>query len=307
MSQNLWVEKYRPGTLADYIFHDEAQKKKIYNLIHSGDIPHLLFTGVQGTGKTSLSNVIINELDVNKNDVLRINASDETGVDTMRDKIKTFAMTYPFGKFKVVQLEEMDYLSPNAQATLRSMMEEYSENCKFIGTANLDNKIIPALKSRMQHFHFKKPSQEDIFIKMAEILLTEEIEFDEELLNKYIASAYPDIRKIINLLQQNSIGNILQEPKDVQDKDYHFEMIDLLKSGDWVSTRKLVCSQIAKEEIEDMYTWLYENREIYCKPEQEHQVIITIANHLYRHALSANTEITLASCFAQLGSLLSDD
>lgn len=302
----LWTEKYRPQKLDEYVFHDDNLKKKIKSIIQSGDLPHLLLSGVQGLGKTSLSQVILNELDIDRNDILRINASDETGVDAMRDKIKSFAQTYPNGKFKVVQLEECDYLTHNSQATLRAMMEDYSDNCRFIGTCNHENKIIPALKSRMQHFHFKNPNIDDVLIKAGEILAAEDIDFDIDLLNTYVTIAYPDIRKIINLLQQNSIDGKLQSPtNDEIEADYKFKLLDFISNKNFRQARKLVAENVSREEYEDFYRFLYMNVDKMVKStDKQETIIVIISNYLYRHSLVADPEINAAACLIEISMVL---
>ena len=303
---SLWVEKYRPQTLSDYIFHDDHLKNKINAIVKSGELPHLLLSGVQGAGKTSLSQVILNEMEVDANDIMRINASDETGVDAMRDKIKSFAQTYPIGKFKVVQLEEMDYLSHSAMASLRMMLEEYSDNCRFIGTCNHENKIIPALKSRMQHFHFKSPPLDDVLIKMGEILAAENIDFDIDILNTYTSIAYPDIRKTINLLQQNSIDGKLNPPTSEEiSADYRFKLLDFISNKDFRSARKLVCENVSRDEFEDFYRFLYNTVDKITKnKDKQESVIVIIANYVYRHSLVADVEINAAACLIEIGQVL---
>lgn len=298
----LWVEKYRPSSLDEYVFHDESLKKKIKAIIKSGDLPHILLSGVQGSGKTSLSQVLLNELGVDKNDVLRINASDETGVDAMRDKIKMFAQTYPIGKFKVVQLEECDYLTHNSQATLRTMMEDYSDNCRFIGTCNHENKIMPALKSRMQHFHFKNPDLDDVLIRAGEILVSENVEFEIDLLNTYVSIGYPDIRKIINLLQQNSIDGKLQSPtNDEIEADYKFKLLEYIEHKDYRNARKLVAENVSREEYEDFYRFLYTNVDKMTKDvDKQESIIVIISNYLFKHGSVADPEINAAACLIEI-------
>jgi len=306
MIKKLWVETYRPKTIKDVIFQDDAQLKQFNHMIVDGEIPQLLLSGVQGTGKTTVSRALIHDLNIDKSDVLTINASDETGVDAMRDKIKGFAQTMAMGKFKVVQLEEADYLSPSAQAVLRVIIEDYSDVTRFILTCNYDNKVIPALKSRLQHFHFKAPDIESVTIKMAEILVAESVEFEIETLEKFISVAYPDIRKIINLLQQNSTTGKLVEPQRAETGDYKFKLLDLISANDFRGARKLVCENASKEEYEDIYRFLYENiqkSKKFSSVAKEEAAIVVIADHLYRHSLVADPEINLAAMFIGLGNL----
>lgn len=310
MSKNrLWVEAYRPSTVDKFIFHSDLQKQQIMKMVNEKQIPHLLFSGVQGSGKTTLSKILINELGVDEADQLLINASDENSVDTIREKIINFAQSYPMGDFKVVQLEEMDYLSQPAQAILRNVMEEYSDSCRFIGTCNYENKIMPALKSRMQHFHFKAPNIEEVSVYVAEILLTEGVHFEIDILEKYIATAYPDVRKIVNLLQQHvSAEKTLPTPETVDSGDYKFNLITMLEKGDLVGVRKLVTENASREEYEDVYRFIYDNihRIPKCKDADLYEsAIVLIASYLYKHALVADSAINFSAFIFELKQQLS--
>lgn len=301
MKPTIWVERYRPKSLKDVIFQDARQAKTFLEFVEDGDIPHLLLAGVQGTGKTTISKALINDLGVDRSDVLRVNCSDEK-IEALRNKVSAFAMTMPMGKFKVVQLEEFDYLSLDGQALLRSLIEDSSGNCRFIATCNYVNKIIPPLKSRFQEFYFKAPDKEKIALRMVDILESENVSFDPEDVLTYIDVGYPDIRKIIQLLQGNTSKGKLLNPKEVatQDSDWKFGLLDAITSGDFKKARKLVCESATREEHEDVYRFLYENVDK-LKVSDRDAAIITIADYLYRHSIVADTEINLAACFISLG------
>lgn len=309
MHNELWVEKYRPKKLADYIFQDSDQKKQFEQMVQTCNIPHLLLSGVQGTGKTTIAKIIVNELEIDKSDVLVLNASEENSVDVMRDKIKNFISTCAFSAFKIVNLEEADYLTPNAQGALRQMMEEFSHSSRFILTCNYDNKIIPAVKSRCQHFTFKSPNKNDVAEKVATILIGENVEFDLDTLDRYITIGYPDIRKIINLLQQQTISGKLSSLHDAStnSSDYKFSILDKLEQGDLTGVRTVVCSNVNNEEWEDVYRFMYENLHKVPKFSKRdsgwEEGIVIIADHLYKHALCADPEINAAAMFIRLGNI----
>ena len=226
--RNLWAEIYRPKTLDDYVFTDTAQRKQVESWIQERAIPHILFSGSPGTGKTTLAKILINSLGVSDLDVMEINASRDNGVDYIRQKIEGFVSTMPFGDFKIVLLDEADFLSPNAQAVLRGLMETYSESSRFILTCNYPDKIMPALHSRTQGFHFEKVDENEFTARMAKILLEEGVEFDIETLDTFVKATYPDLRKCINLLQPNCTNKVLTQPKD-EDKssrDYRLDVVD---------------------------------------------------------------------------------
>jgi len=180
--KQLWTEKYRPNDIDGYVFRDEEQKAQVKTWIDEGAIPHLLFSGAPGVGKTTLAKILIKQLEIDDFDVLEINASRENSIDTIRDKITGFVQTMPFGDFKVVLLDEADYLSPNAQAALRGVMEEYHTTARFILTCNYPNRIIPALHSRCQGFHIAKIDQ-TLFENMWE---RAKIEHEKVIKNKQV-------------------------------------------------------------------------------------------------------------------------
>ena len=304
--RELWTEKYRPKKVEDYVFRDTAQRKQVASWIKEGSIPHLLLSGAAGIGKTTLARVLCNELNIEDYDVLEINASRENNVDTVRDKIINFVQMIPFGPFKVVLLDEADYLTPNAQAILRGVMETYSNHSRFILTCNYPNRIIPAIHSRCQGFHIEKTDKTEYTARVATILVTEGIEFDLDTLDTYVSAAYPDLRKCINAVQQNvNDNNVLSAPVASTDSsDYKIEMVELFKKGRIQDARKLVCSKARPEEMEDIYRWLYDNLDIIAKSdESKDQAVIVIKQGLVDHTICADSEINLASTLIKLARL----
>lgn len=301
--KELWVEKWRPKTLDGYVFKDDHQKKQIESWIKEGTIPHLLFSGNAGIGKTTLAKILFNELDINDLDILEINASRTNSVDDVRDKIVNFVQMIPFGDFKVVLLDEADYLSPNAQAALRGVMEEYHTTARFILTCNYPNRIIPAIHSRCQGFHIERIDIVEFTSRVATILIHENIDFNLDTLDTFVKATYPDLRKCINTVQMNSLDGQLHMPdkSDTGDADYKIEMVELFKQGKITQARKLVCSQARPEEIEDIYRWMYTNIELFGKTDhQQEQAILIIKQGLVDHTLVIDTEINLAAVLIKL-------
>lgn len=307
MSLNsLWVEKYRPTSPDDYIFQNPEQARQVRNMIANHDINHLLLSGPAGTGKTSLAGLLIAQLDLDPADVLRINASRNNNAEYIRNTITSFAMSYPVGTFKVVRLEEADFLSPAAQGALRELMEETVDTCRFIFTCNYDNRIISGIKSRSQHFNIKAPLLKDVLERCRKILTDEGVQFKPEELEKYVAASYPDIRMIINNLQHHSHNSKLVFTETSSDGDYHFKLLDLLEAGDLKAIRKLVCENVQREEFDSVYRFLYENLHrvpLFKKSEKLDEAILLIASYLYKNALVADPEINFAACMIELGSL----
>ena len=303
--KELWVEKYRPKTLDGYVFRDQHQKEQIQRWVKDGTIPHLLFSGNAGIGKTTLARILFNELDINPLDILEINSSRTNSVDDVRDKIVNFVQMIPFGDFKVVLLDEADYLSPNAQAALRGVMEEYHTTARFILTCNYPNKIIPALHSRCQGFHVEKTDQTEFTVRVATILGEENVEFDLDTLDTFVRATYPDLRKCINMVQMNSMDGKLHSPEkgDTGDADYKIQMVELFKAGKISEGRKLVCSQARPEEMDEIYRWLYDNVSIFGDEEKQNKAILIIKQGLVDHTLVIDPEINLAATLIRLSAI----
>ena len=303
--KELWVEKYRPNKLDGYVFRDTHQKEQVERWVKEGSIPHLLFSGNAGIGKTTLAKILFNELDINPLDILEINASRTNSVEDVRDKIVNFVQMIPFGNFKVVLLDEADYLSPNAQAALRGVMEEYHTTARFILTCNYPNRIIPALHSRCQGFHIERVDTTEFTARVATILMSESVEFDLDTLDTFVRATYPDLRKCINMVQMNSMDGKLHSPEkgDAGEADYKIEMVELFKAGKISEARKLVCSQARPEEMEEIYRWLYDNVTIFGDESTQNKAILIIKQGLVDHTLVIDPEINLAATLIRLAAL----
>jgi len=301
--KELWTEKYRPKTIADYVFRDDAQRKQVQGWVDSKAIPHLLFSGAPGTGKTTLAKVLINMLDIDEYDVLEINASRENSVENVRDKITNFVQTMPFGEFKVVLLDEADYISPNGQAALRGVMETYASSSRFILTCNYPNKIIPALHSRCQGFHIEKIDHTEFTARIATVCVEEGVEIDIDTLDSYVKATYPDLRKCLNLCQMNTVDGKLIKPNegDSATADYKLAVVDLFKQGKILEARKMLCSQVRPEEMDELFRWMYDNLQLWGETqEQQDSAILIIAKGLRNIPMVADQEINLAATLVEL-------
>ena len=304
--KELWTEKYRPNTLDGYVFRDNDQKHQVQGWITSGAIPHLLFSGAPGVGKTTLAKILIGQLDVQDVDVLEINASRENSVDNVRERITNFVATMPFGEFKVVLLDEADYISPNGQAALRGVMETYSSTARFILTCNYPNKVIPALHSRCQGFHIEKIDTTEFTARIATVLVSENIDVDIDTLDSYVKATYPDLRKCINLVQMNSVDGKLVSPQESDSAmaDYRLAVVDLFKEGKLLEARKLLCSQVRADEMDELFRWMYDNLELWSTTQEgQDAAVLIIAKGLRNIPMVADQEINLAATLVELSQI----
>lgn len=302
MITDQWVRKYRPRTIDDYIFQDDASKAKILEFIAKREIPHLMLYGIAGTGKTSLAQLLISYMDVEQDmDVLEINASDHNSVDAMRDIVMTFVRTSPMGKFKIIHLKECDRLSPAAQDALRDVLEVYDFQCRFIMTCNHINKISNEIRSRITSFGFTKPNKDMIIERIANILINENIEPNEYILD-YIDKSYPDIRNIIMNVENGVVDGVLQSPSTANtNHQWLADMGYFISKGNWTAARQLALLNASSEFWEDVYRYLYENTSLISSDvSKQEQAIVTIAEYLYKHSFVADPEINGCAMFITL-------
>jgi DNA polymerase III delta prime subunit len=297
---SLWVEKYRPQTLSEYV-GNETVKETIQQYLDSNDIPHLLLHGKAGTGKTTLAKLIVNTI---KCDSMIINASDENNVDTVRTKVKNFASSMGFAGFKVIILDEFDYMTPNAQAILRNLMETFSKHCRFILTCNYHEKIIDPIKSRCQTFAITPPTKKDVAIQVTRILDAEKIKYDVKNVADIISSYYPDIRRILNTCQlQSAKGELKVDHQIMVESDFKTKLVDLLKANDdkrnmFMNIRQAVADNKLND-YSEMYSMLYDKVDEYAAGNTAN-VILTVAEGLSKDALVVDKEIVFMSTIIQI-------
>ena len=262
---SLWVEKYRPQTLKDYI-GNELLKEKVQSYLDNNDVPHLLLYGKAGTGKTTLAKIISNTIEC---DYMVINASDENNVETVRNKVKNFASGASFKGFKIIILDEFDYMTPNAQAILRNLMETFSRHTRFILTCNYHEKIIEPILSRCQTFAVNPPSKKEVAVHVSDILNKEGIKFDVKDLADIITNFYPDIRRIMNTCQlQSSKGELKIDRQTILQADFKNKIVDILAGGEekrnaYIQIRQLVGDNKVND-FAELYSTLYERLDDYA-------------------------------------------
>jgi len=303
MAKELWVERYRPKTLDEYVFKNPKQRRIIESWIRDKSIPHLLFYGGAGTGKTTLAKILVNALEIQDADFMVINASRDNGVDLIRERVTRFASSMPWGDFKIILLDEADYISPNGQAALRGVMEEYSSVVRFILTCNYIHRIIPAIKSRSQEFHISNQDKNDFTTRIAEILIAEGIEIDIETIDTYVRATYPDLRKTINAVQQNIIDGKLTTPETGEElaSDWRLTMVSLFRDKKLNAARNLICKNATPEEFDNMFKFLYHNLDFFgANDEDKDKAIIIIRDGMVKHTMVADPEINFSATCVEL-------
>lgn len=292
---DLFVEKYRPQDLNGFV-GDDTVRTKIQEYLKTGKLQNLLLFGPAGTGKTSLAKLVVGQLGA---DHLYINASDERGIDTIRDKIIPFASSIGFNGLKVVILDESDYLTAQAQATLRNVMESFSASCRFILTCNYLDRIISPLQSRCMAFGITPPSKKEVGQHVLQICESEGINYTKEDLGQVILTHYPDIRKILNTLQGSLKDNqLVLDTKSLKNTDFENKVVEGLKNKIKINDIRQIIADSGATQFESLFRCLYDNVEEYTTNVGD--AIITIAQYQYEYTFVVDKEICVAAMLNKL-------
>jgi DNA polymerase III delta prime subunit len=299
VKHSLWVEKYRPTKLDNYIGNDHL-KSKVSVYLESGDIPHLLLFGRAGTGKTTLAKLLVNNIDC---DYLYINASDENSVDVVREKVKNFASTLGFKDMKVIILDECDYITPNAQAALRNLMETFSKNCRFILTCNYVERIIDPIQSRCQSFQIIPPDRKQVAQHLANILGNESIEFDLPDIVTIVNSGYPDIRRVINGSQRQVVnGKLVIDENTITQNDYKTKVLEILTTQDKKNAFQNIRQLLADSKVtdfSDLFRLMFDTVDDWGKGHIA-ECILILSKYQQSDAVVVDKEINVMAMFVEL-------
>ena len=300
MSHSLWVEKYRPKDLSTYVGNEHLKEKvKVY--LESEDVPHLLLFGKAGTGKTTLAKIVVNNIDC---DYMYINASDENKVDDVRNKIKTFASSVGFKSLKVIILDECDYLTPNAQAALRNLMETFSKHCRFILTCNYVERIIDPIQSRCQSYKVVPPSKKEVAQQMVNILKEENCQFELDDIALIVNAGYPDIRRVINSAQRQIIdGKLTIDTSSVIQNNYKLQLLEMLSNNSKLNDIRKLIADNSISDYSELFRLLYDEVDNYGNGKQA-ECIMNIAEAQFQDVNVVDKEINFMSLIIRIMRIL---
>ena len=299
VKHTLWVEKYRPNTMDTYIGNDHL-KSKVSIYLESGDLPHLLLYGRAGTGKTTLAKLLVNNIDC---DYLYINASDENSVEVVRDKVKNFASTLGFQEMKVIILDECDYITPNAQAALRNLMETFSKNCRFILTCNYVERIIDPIQSRCQSFQIVPPDRKQVAQHLSNILDNENVKYELDNIVTIVNSGYPDIRRVINGAQRQVVNNeLVIDKSSIIQNDYKNQVLEILKTQDKKNSFKNIRQLLADSKVtdfSDLFRLLFDTVDDWGRGHIA-ECILILSKYQQSDAIVVDKEINIMAMFTEI-------
>jgi len=304
MKEFLWVEKYRPTNISECILPSQL-KKDFKQILKQKELQNMLLTGTAGTGKTTVAKALCNELNL---DYIIINGSEESGIDTLRNKIKQFASSVSLeGGYKVVILDEADYLNPQStQPALRGFIEEFSANCRFILTCNFKNRIIEPLHSRCSvvEFAIPKGQKEDMAMqfmtRLQHILGTENVQYENEVLAELIMKYFPDFRRTINELQRYGTSGQIDSGILVNVNDISVNnLMNHLKTKDFRKMRQWVADNIDIEPTA-MFRKIYDSMNEYVEPQSIPQVVLILADYQYKDSFVADHELNMVACLTEI-------
>ena len=299
LKHTLWVERYRPTQLDNYIGNDHL-KSKVSVYLESGDIPHLLLFGRAGTGKTTLAKLLVGNIDC---DYLYINASDENSVDVVREKVKNFASTLGFKDMKVIILDECDYITPNAQAALRNLMETFSKNCRFILTCNYVERIIDPIQSRCQSFQIIPPDRKQVAQHLVNILDNENIQYDVKDIATIVNGGYPDIRRVINGAQRQVVnGKLTIDENTITQSDYKTKVLEILKTQDKKSSFQNIRQLLADSKVSDfsdLFRLMFDTVDDWGKGHIA-ECILILSKYQQSDAVVVDKEINIMAMFVEI-------
>ena len=299
IKHSLWVEKYRPATMETYI-GNEHLKSKVSIYLESGDLPHLLLYGKAGTGKTTLAKLLVNNIDC---DYLYINASDENSVEVVRDKVKNFASTLGFQELKVIILDECDYITPNAQAALRNLMETFSKHCRFILTCNYVERIIDPIQSRCQSFQIIPPDRKQIAQHLSNILDNENVKYELDNIVTIVNGGYPDIRRVINSSQRQVVnGELKIDESTIIQNDYKLQVLEVLKTQDKKNSFKNIRQVLADSKItdfSDLFRLLFDTVDDWGSGHIA-ECILVLSRYQQSDAVVVDKEINIMAMFVEV-------
>ena len=299
VKHSLWVEKYRPNSLDNYIGNDHL-KSKVSVYLESGDIPHLLLFGRAGTGKTTLVKLLVHNIDC---DYLYINASDENSVDVVREKVKNFASTLGFKDMKVIILDECDYITPNAQAALRNLMETFSKNCRFILTCNYVERIIDPIQSRCQSFQIIPPDRKQVAQHLANILSNEEVNYDIKDIATIVNAGYPDVRRVINGAQRQVVnGSLVIDENTITQNDYKTKVLEILTKQDKKTSFQMIRQLLADSKVSDfsdLFRLMFDTVDDWGKGHIA-ECILILSKYQQSDAVVVDKEINIMAMFVEI-------